>query len=303
MHKDPFCDAAFTPVRAHGCFHNGSLLPHAELESTLSNHHLTFFKYLQLRHFLQTYSRDSPYSRDHTPLELLCLDTEPQGHLISATYSLLFSQHIVKNDKLVKQWESDLSLDLSPQEWDSIFTLMHKGSINVSTQENRFKVFSKWYRTPYKIHKFHPAIPPTCWRCGSAKGTLLHIWWSCSLIQPFWQAIHRLITQISTYSPTFTPERYLLQHTPVSPGSYNNSLTIHLIKAASLCIPAIWRSTSPPTIQEWIRRVDKIAEMEKLICQANDNPTKFNTTWACWLNFRQSPIQTNQPTSSSTNTH
>lgn len=189
-------------------------------------------------------------------------------------------------------------MDLSSQEWDSIFTLMHKGSINVSTQENRYKVFSKWYRTPDKVHHFYPTIPPTCWRCGSAKGTLLHIWWNCSLIQPFWRAIHRLIAQISTYSPAFTPERYLLHHTPVSSGSYKKSLTIHLINAANLCIPTLWRNTSPPTVQDWIRRVDKIAEMENLICQANDNPTKFNTTWASWLHFRQSPTQTTQPTSS-----
>lgn len=96
----------------------------------------------------------------YTPFELLFNCVEPQGHLISTIYTLLFSKHNVKEDKIVRQWESDLSLNLTPTDWKRIFTLIHKGSINVLTQENRYKLFSKWYRTPDKIHHFPPTPPP-----------------------------------------------------------------------------------------------------------------------------------------------
>lgn len=267
----------------------------------MPNHDIPFYKYLQVRHFLQSSRQSSLWHRDLTQFESLCTSTEPQGHLISVNYSLLFSGHKVKEDKIIQQWEKELTLDLTPTEWEHIFTLMHKGSINVTTQENRYKLFSKWYRTPDKIHHFHPSVPPTCWRCNASRGTLLHIWWECPLIQPFWSEIHQLISQITTYTPDFSPARYLLHHTPGSPGSYKKSLTLHLINAANLCIPAHWRHPAPPTLEEWIRRVDRIANMEQLIAQAKDTPTKFQTTWACWLHYRQP--QTRSTSSSSSPPH
>lgn len=150
--------------------------------------------------------------RELTPFELLCNSPEPQRHLISSIYTLLFSTHEIKND-LVRQWEQDLNIDLTTEEWTHVHNHIHKGSLNISTQENRYKIFTKWYRTPDKIHKFHPNLPPLCWRCNASIGTLLHIWWECPLIQIYWTEIHRLITQITTYTPDFTPAQYLLHHT------------------------------------------------------------------------------------------
>lgn len=144
---------------------------------------------------------------------------------------------------------------------------------------------------PDKIHHFHPSVPSTCWRCNNARGTLLHIWWECPLLQPFWSDIHELISRITTYTPDFSPARYLLHHRQGSPSSYKKTLTIHLINAANLCIPARWRNPSPPTVQDWTLRVDRIAEMEQLISQAADTPTKFQATWACWTHYRSSQKQ------------
>lgn len=290
--KDKTLTTHTTQARANQFFRNGSLLSQPLLAANLPNHEIPFFKYLQLRHFLQTTPHMSHWHRDHTPFELLCLSTEPQNHLISTLYALLFSGHQIKQDKLVLQWENDLSINLSPNEWGQIFTLMHKGSINVSTQENRYKLFSKWYRTPEKIHHFHPTIPPTCWRCGADRGTLLHIWWDCNLIRPFWQEINQLITQITTFQMAPSPALYLLHHTHASLRSYKKSLTLHLINAANLCIPALWRNTTPPTVQDWIRRVDRIADMENLISQSTDHPTKFYVTWASWLHYKQTQSRT-----------
>lgn len=63
---------------------------------------------------------------------------------------------------------------------------------------------------------------------------------------------------------------------------------LHLINAAKQCIPLHWKDANPHLISDWLKRVGKIAGMEDLIHQAKDNPTKFRTTWACWIHFRDS---------------
>lgn len=263
--RDLHRESCTAPIRAHHFFQNGELLPHQAMAAKLTEYNIPFYKYLQLRHFFTDAKSISLWYRERTPFELLCDSSEPQRHVISTVYTFLFSNCKIKDDKLIRRWESELSIDLTSTEWERIHNHIHKGSINVSTQENRYKIFTNWYRTPDKIHKMHPSVPPTCWRCNAALGTLIHIWWECPLIIPYWTEIHRLITQITSYAPDFTPAQYMLHHTSMPLSSYKKSLTLHLINAANLCVPVHWRSSTPPTVAEWFKRVDRTAEMEKLI--------------------------------------
>lgn len=141
-------------------------------------------------------------------------------------------------------------------------------------KKNSYKIYSRWYKTPVKIHKYQPSISPLCCRCNLSQGSLLHTWWECPLIHPFWKEVHRLITQITRYTD-FTPAQYLLHHTSLPQSAYKKSLTLHLINAAKQSIPIFWRETNPPSISYWYHRIERIAEMEALIHQSKENPTKF----------------------------
>lgn len=95
--------------------------------------------------------------------------------------------------------------------------------------------------------------------------------------------------------PSFFTCTLLTPSYPCTPSSYKKFLSLHLINAANLCVPVLWRNTVPPPVGDWIRWVYRMAEMEKLICQANNNPTKLNDTWACWLHYRKSTAQIASP--------
>lgn len=154
--------------------------------------------------------------------------------------------------------------------------------------QHNYKLYSRWYLTPDRLHVFHPTTSPLCWRYNSEVGSLLHIWWECAHIKPFWETIHKTIAHITTYTLEFSPAQYLLHHTIIPQSNYRKSLTLHLINAAKQCAPQHWKNTNPPTLSEWLKRVEKIAEMEDLIHQAKEMPTKFGNTWACWIHFRDS---------------
>lgn len=201
---------------------------------------------------------------------------------------MLYGEINHKDNPTNQKWERELQIDLSSEDWDNIYEHTHKGSINISAQENNFKLYSRWYRTPERIHIFNLHIPPLCWRCNFEVGTLLHIWWECSLIKPFWEQVHSLISRITMYTLDLSAAQFLLHHTTLPQSIYRKSLALHLINTAKQCVPLFWRKINPPKISDWLKRIDKIAEMEDLIHQANDNPIKFSKTWACWLHFRES---------------
>lgn len=149
------------------------------------------------------------------------------------------------------------SIYLSTEE--KVYTYIHKGITSISAQENGFKIYSRWYRTPDRLHKIYPEVSPSCWRCNSIMGSLLRVWWNCSCIHPFWTEIHHITSHITTYSLEYLPAQYLLHPTSIPQSAYKRSLTLHSMNAAKMCIPAHWREINPSTIKEWLQRIKKNA--------------------------------------------
>lgn len=109
-----------TPLRTSQFFQNGKLLPFNALLSHLPDYHIPFFKFLQIRHFLNEARPTSQWFRDLTPFETLCTSSLPQKHLISEVYSLLFSEYDPKINTTNQKWETELGLDISYEDWVNI---------------------------------------------------------------------------------------------------------------------------------------------------------------------------------------
>lgn len=62
------------------------------------------------------------------------------------------------------------------------FLLTHKLPVTCSAQEKNYKIILWWYRYPILLHRMCPSVSNKCWNCENAPGTMLHIWWDCSII-------------------------------------------------------------------------------------------------------------------------
>lgn len=252
-------------ILAHHFYETGKLRPASHLSTQMDKPPIPPWMYLLISHYLGSLDKNSSCSRQLTPCERLCEQTPPQNHLIFTIHNLLFTDYHPNDTLACKAWERELSLSLTLEDWEQIYLNIHKGSVNVSTQENGYKIQSRWYRTPALLHKFTPTIPEICWRCHKERGTILHIWWTCPCIQTFWKEVKRITSQVTSYDFELAPAQFLLHHSPLPHKSYHKSLAMHLINAAKQCIPIHWRSANTPPLKEWFSRIKKIAEIEELI--------------------------------------
>lgn len=123
-------------MRAYHFFHQNELLPVSQLTTQLEKPPISPWTHLLLVQFLKSLNKDLQCSRWLTPFEKLCIQKTPQSHLISVTHDLIFTDILAHESPACKLWEKDLDISISSENWEQIFLNIHKGSTNVTTQEN-----------------------------------------------------------------------------------------------------------------------------------------------------------------------
>ena len=86
-------------------------------------------------------------------------------------------------------------------------------------QRNANQNYNVHHLTPVRMGIIRKSTNNKCWRGWGEKGTLLHCWWECKLIQPLWRTVWRFLKKLKTellYDPAFPllliyPEKTIIQ--------------------------------------------------------------------------------------------
>ena len=96
-------------------------------------------------------------------------------------------------------------------------------------------------------------------RCGE-KGTLLHCWWECKLVQPLWRTVWRFLKKLEIELPYDPAIPLLGVHTEETRRERDTCTPMFI--AALFIIARTWKQQRCPSVDEWIRKLWYIYTME-----------------------------------------
>jgi hypothetical protein len=93
-----------------------------------------------------------------------------------------------------------------------------------------------------------------CWQDCGERGTLLHCWWDCKLVQPDWKAVWRFLRKVNIVLLE-DPEIPLLGIYPENVPTGKKDTFSTMFIAALFIIARSWKEPRCPSTEEWIQKM------------------------------------------------
>ena len=157
-------------------------------------------------------------------------------------------------------------------------------------REMQIKTTMRYHLTPVRMAIINKFTNQRCWQGCRERGTLLHCWWECRLVQPLWKAVWRYLKKLKLGLPFDTAIPFLGIYLKEPKTLIQKNISSPMFIAVLFTIPKIWKQPKCPSADEWIKQLGDIYTMEYYLAIKKKKILMFVMVWMDLENIMLSEI-------------